>query len=86
MEVRKEEKRPRTAPVEASSAMKGFAEIEKKWFDHWKAGKSDRYAKQVEARIASDILPASATCKHLLSGRSSTLNVFGNGLSRFGRG
>jgi integrase len=31
--------------------------IEKKWFDHWKAGKQGRYIKQMEARIATDILP-----------------------------
>jgi integrase len=57
MKVRKEEKRTRTTPVEANTAMKSLAEIEKKWFDHWKAGKQDRYIRQVETRIATDILP-----------------------------
>jgi integrase len=57
MEVRKEEKKNRTTPDEANSAMKNFAEIEKEWFDHWKAGKQDRYIIQMEARIARDILP-----------------------------
>ncbi len=57
MEVRKEEKRTHTTPVEANSAMKNFAEIQKEWFNHWKAGKQGRYIKQMEARIARDILP-----------------------------
>jgi integrase len=57
MEVRKEEKRARTTHVESNSALKSFAVIEKKWFDHWKAGKQGRYIKQMEARIATDILP-----------------------------
>ena len=57
MEVRKEEKRGRITPFEDNSAMKSFAEIEKEWFDHWNAGKQDRYIKQMEARVATDILP-----------------------------
>ena len=55
MEVRKEEKRTRNTPIEANSAMKSFAEIEKEWFDHRKAGKQDGYVKQMETRIAEDL-------------------------------
>jgi hypothetical protein len=60
MEARKEQKRSLAAPVEpieAQSRLKSFATIEKEWFDRWKAGKQDRYIKQMETRIAADILP-----------------------------
>lgn len=57
MEVRKEERRSCTTPGKANFAMKNFAEVEKEWFDQWKAGKQDRYMRQMESRIAKDILP-----------------------------
>jgi hypothetical protein len=60
MEVRKEEKRTRTPSVEASTAIKSFAEIEKKWFDHRKSGKQDRYIRQMETRIYKETYACSA--------------------------
>ena len=57
MEVRKEGKRASKAFLRANSTVKSFAEVEKEWFEHWKAGKDCEYARQMEGRIETDILP-----------------------------
>lgn len=40
-----------------SATEKTFRTMEAKWFDHWKVGKNPRHVRQVESRIAADILP-----------------------------
>jgi hypothetical protein len=55
MEVRKEGKRASTAFLDANSAVKSFAEIEKEWFEHWKPEKDRDHGRQLESRIETDI-------------------------------
>ena len=62
MEQKREEKLRANADREAASKAPSpvdatFRTIEAKWFDHWKAGNSPRHVRQVESRIATDILP-----------------------------
>lgn len=54
MEQKKKLKR---SAEQDSAAENTFRAIEAKWFDQWKAGNSPRHARQVESRIAADILP-----------------------------
>jgi Phage integrase central domain/Arm DNA-binding domain len=62
MEQKKEGKLRTKADREAASTAPSpvdgtFRAIEAKWFDHWKTGNSPRHVRQVESRVAADILP-----------------------------
>jgi len=54
MDVRKEKKEAQFAATKSEAVAHSFANIEKEWFDRWKAGKQHRYINQMETRIAAD--------------------------------